>query len=199
MTPHRIAIKIYFAAGTQIEPAKIVPVFHRWIRDRTVEGLLIDVADYKHVHEGPATMLVAHEMDYIVDLSEAKPGLSYIRKRAADTDTLAADIADGLRKLVVAANALALDAEPHSAIAFDTAELRVQIMDRLNYPHTSDTVSAVADEVQSALAGAIDGAIVAVTKATEDDRAPITLAVRIENAPDLTKLYNDLQASTTIA
>lgn len=199
MTPHRTAIKLYFAEDTQVDPAKAITVFHRWIRDKTVEGLLIDAADYKHVAEGPAAMLVAHEYDYIIDLSEGRPGLTLVRKRPAAVDTLADDIADLLRKLVVAASAFALNPDPHPPVSFDTGALRIQVMDRLNYPHDAGTVAAVTDQANAALTRAFDSSTVTLTSATDDPRAPITLAASIANPPDLTTLYNNLQAANTLA
>ena len=64
-----------------VEPGAFIPVFHRWIQERRVEGLAIDVADYRHVPEGPGVLLVGHEADYVLDLAEGPPGLLYSRKR----------------------------------------------------------------------------------------------------------------------
>ena len=38
-------------ADVDLEP--LIPIFHDWIRDRVFEELLLDVADYRHVPEGP--------------------------------------------------------------------------------------------------------------------------------------------------
>ena len=38
-----------------LEP--LIPVFHSWIEEQVFEELLLDVADYRHVHAGPGVVL----------------------------------------------------------------------------------------------------------------------------------------------
>lgn len=77
---HRFAIKVYADGKGPFEAADVIPVFHRWIRDHAVEGLLIDVADYGHLPAGPGVVLVGHEADYFLDSMEGPLGLLYNRK-----------------------------------------------------------------------------------------------------------------------
>jgi len=49
-----------------IEPAKVdlgavIPIFHQWIQDQIFDELLLDVANYSHVPEGPGVVLIGHE------------------------------------------------------------------------------------------------------------------------------------------
>src|SRR5690606_5668475 len=83
---------------------KFVPVFHRWIRDDVLDELVIDVADYTHVPEGPGVVLVGHGSDYYVDLAENRPGLLYSRKR--DLPEGANLIDDALRRALNAVRLL---------------------------------------------------------------------------------------------
>ena len=64
---HRIALKIFLDDESVLEPADVIPVFHRWIQTQAVDGLLIDVADYSHMATGPCVVLVAHEGHYVLD------------------------------------------------------------------------------------------------------------------------------------
>ncbi len=48
-----INMKIFVKDPSAIHLADAVGVFHHWIRDSVCPELLIDVADYTHVHEGP--------------------------------------------------------------------------------------------------------------------------------------------------
>ncbi|HEV8246140.1 MAG TPA: hypothetical protein VGP93_10250, partial [Polyangiaceae bacterium] len=78
MESPKIQVK-YFA----VEPIALehfVPVFHRFIRDHVLDELLIDVADYAHVHHGPGVVLVGHAADYYMDQGEGRLGLLYSRK-----------------------------------------------------------------------------------------------------------------------
>ena len=59
----------------------IVPVFHKWIREQSIDDLLIDVADYTHLPSGPNALLVGHEANLAIEASADCVGLCYIRKR----------------------------------------------------------------------------------------------------------------------
>ena len=52
-----------------------------------LEELLIDVADYLHVHNGPGIMLIGHEADYSLDNRAGRLGLLYNRKEQLDGTT----------------------------------------------------------------------------------------------------------------
>src|SRR5690349_18455401 len=57
-----------------------IPVFHRWVREQLGDGLLIDVADYRHVFGGPGIVLVGHDNNYSLDMTGNRAGLRYVRK-----------------------------------------------------------------------------------------------------------------------
>ena len=55
------------AAKSMVKPAEFAAVLNSWIQKQRLEELLIDVADYLHVHNGPGIMLTGHEADYSLD------------------------------------------------------------------------------------------------------------------------------------
>ena len=58
-------LQVKFFANAEISETALVPVFHDWIRERVVpDELLIDVADYSHVPDGPGVMIIGHHADY---------------------------------------------------------------------------------------------------------------------------------------
>jgi hypothetical protein len=59
----------------------LIPIYHRWIQNSLLEGLLIDVADYSHVHQGPGVMIIAHDGNYGFDESGSQRGMLYYAKR----------------------------------------------------------------------------------------------------------------------
>ncbi len=82
MNPKRIAVKFFTdepGAPVALEP--FIPLFHRFIQQATVPGLLIDVANYIHVPNGPGVVLVGHEVDYGIDAVGGRTGLLTVRKR----------------------------------------------------------------------------------------------------------------------
>ena len=194
MTSHRTAIKIYFAEGVAIDPARIVPLFHEWIRNRTAEGLLIDVADYSHVHQGPLVVLVGHEVDYSIDLSGGRAGLQVVRKRPEQA-TLEQDLRRGLKRVLGAALNLQKKSDPHPPVRFRTDELRVQVIDRLRYPHTPEQVDGVRQRVQTVLEPLFQVRGFKVENGADDRREPVTLRVKAPDAPNLDTLLSRLAAS----
>ncbi len=185
--PQRSAIKIFFADGIVVDPPLMVVLFHEWIRNKIVDGMLIDVADYKHVHEGPATVLVGHDVDYTIDLSEARPGLMVTRKRPTRSD-LVEDIRQGVRRVLAAARALEGKADPHPRVRFRTDELRVQVIDRLRFPQSADAVEVVRGVIEPLFAKLFDPLGVTIQNAATDARVPVTLRVRAAGAPPLDTL-----------
>src|SRR6476620_12257796 len=82
MESSKLSIKFYVEESSSVKLADIVPVFHSWIQFHSIaDHLLIDVADYTHVPDGPGVVLVAHEANYYLDRFDGRLGLSYSRKR----------------------------------------------------------------------------------------------------------------------
>ena len=65
MLPKRISVKLFTTdPEAEVDLHKYIRVFHEFIKEKKVEGLLIDVADYSHVPEGPGIVLIGHDVDY---------------------------------------------------------------------------------------------------------------------------------------
>ena len=80
----RIGLKVFLDDGAVLSPRDVIPVFHRWIQTRAVDGMLIDVADYAHLPTGPLVLLVAHEGRYVLDRGDDRLGLQYVRTQPLD-------------------------------------------------------------------------------------------------------------------
>jgi len=61
---HKFGIKLFAADAKGFDILKLIPMYHRWIQQKALQDLLIDVADYSHVPAGPGVMLIAHEGNY---------------------------------------------------------------------------------------------------------------------------------------
>ena len=199
MSHHRIAIKLPFDPAVEIQPEKIVTVFHRWIADNVpIEGLPIDVADYKHVHQGPVAMLIGHEADYFIDFSYGSPGLTYMRKRPTDND-LRADVIDSFRRLLIAASALAEKPAPHGSVHFATDSLYVQVFDRINAANTAENFDANREVVQSALSEAACDATITIDHCETDPRAALSFGATLTPAPTINEMLDRLRAAASPA
>ena len=84
MEAHKLQLKIYLTPETArtLDVEAVIPVFHRWIKQRALPELTIDVANYRHVPQGPGVVLIGHGSDYFLDEGEGRPGLLHNRKRA---------------------------------------------------------------------------------------------------------------------
>ena len=76
MNAHKLQLKIYAtpASAKAVEPEALIPVFHRWIKDHVLPEMVIDVANYGHVPEGPGVVLIGHGSDYYMEAGRGPPG-----------------------------------------------------------------------------------------------------------------------------
>ncbi|MGH0032145.1 MAG: hypothetical protein ACQGVC_20335 [Myxococcota bacterium] len=182
MNPQRISCK-FFLHPDPTAPVVLSPfigMFHRFIQEKTLDGLLLDVADYAHVPDGPGILLVGHDVDYGLDLAEGRAGLLVVRKRYGELPA-----ADALRlALASALGAItAIEADGSGDVRFATSAVTVQLLDRLATPNDDATYEAA----RSALAPVLSdlyGEKHEVARAHADDpRKPLTLTVTANEAP----------------
>ena len=153
MDAYRLAVKLYLEPETSPDLALFIPIFHRWIRESVLDELLIDVADYSHVPNGPGVMLIAHGANYALDAADGRLGLLYARKRPE-----AGDFAHRLRSSLQRARRAASKLEQEEVfegrlrIPGDRWALRIQ--DRLLAANDDRTFAAVEPELRGLFAGA---------------------------------------------
>ncbi len=188
----RYTFKIFAEPATAVSPRAIIPVFHRWIQEKAVDGLLIDVADYTHLPDGPSALLVGHEGNYAIDGGRGRPGLSYSRKRQAD-GTLAERLAGGGRTLLTAARLLEADASamPDGRFTFRGDEIAFLANDRLVAPNTSETASALRDALHRFGSRIFGGAPIELVAGDDGDRVGFT--IRTADAAPLDRLLDNLR------
>ena len=130
---------------------RAIPVFHRWIQDGVLtDELAIDVADYRHVPDGPGVILVAHEAIYGLDQGDGSLGLLYDRRTAVD-GTPQERLRQAARAALTACRLLEEDAELGGDLRFDAGRIQVSVNDRAIAPNTDDTDRALRPEVERLL------------------------------------------------
>lgn len=122
------------ASAGAVDLAQAIPVFHRWIQQQALPGLLIDVADYRHVPEGPGVVLVAHEAIYGLDQGGGRLGLLYNRRTRLDAAPGEA-LAQAFRAALTACRKLEQEAEFASAVSFAASACEVVVNDRALAPN----------------------------------------------------------------
>lgn len=153
MQATKLQVKVYTRTG-QIELDTLIPIFHEWIRVKKIpDELLIDVADYAHVPQGPGVVLIGHQSDYYLDVADDRPGLLYSRKRGFEGD-LWAGVEDAFRRALTACRLL--EEEDGLGFEFATDEILFRVQDRLHAPNeeaTYDSYKPVLEQVSSAFFG----------------------------------------------
>ena len=175
MEAYRIGIKFYLSSGSDVDPETWFRVLNTWIPVST-EEILIDVADYSHVHNGPVTLLVGYEANYGIDSSNGRAGLLYTRKQPLTGDMgerIRSCIGDALK----ACRRLEQEEDLKGSVVFDGGELEIILNDRLNAPNTAETFSALQPALNSVLDGLYGGA---QTQIEHDDDPRRRFAVRIK-------------------
>jgi hypothetical protein len=138
----RIGFKLLATDSARIQPREVVPIFHRWIQTSAIDGLLIDVADYTHLHEGPGVVLVGHEGNFALDGGGGRLGLLYTRKQPI-AEPLAARLIAVCRTAIAAARLLEADPDLAGRIQFRGDELECIANDRFAAPNTDEAFNAL--------------------------------------------------------
>lgn len=86
-TLQHVNVKFFLRNAEKIDPGEFLTVFHHWIQQDKLDDLLIDVADYRHVPEGPGVILVAHNAFYSLDNNQGRLGLLFNRRTPVEGDT----------------------------------------------------------------------------------------------------------------
>jgi hypothetical protein len=188
-----VNVKLLVNDPANVDLAALVPVFHRWIQGQICDELLIDVADYSHVPDGPGILLVGHEADYSVDNTDGRLGIRYNRKAplaGTNTDRLRQAFASALRA------AQRLQGEPalNGTVRFNGREVEVFFNDRLLTPNDPETRSVVEPQLKRFL-DPIFGEREYSISALQDPRRLLTFRMRAEKALDVTEILRSLNAS----
>jgi len=178
MDSQRIQVKIY-STGPQ-DPERFIPVFHRFIRDKVFDELMIDVADYGHVKDGPGVAFIGHASDYFADQSEGRFGLLYTRKREAPPP--GERLADAVRRALNGARLL--EKEPAlEGLRFATNEILFRFTDRLRAPNDAATFAKLEAELRPLVEKLYGSSGVTIEKVGEP-RDVLSARVKASSAPE---------------
>ena len=175
MELQRLGIKFFVADPGAIKLDEFIPLFHRWIQEQAIEGhLLIDVHDYSHIQNGPGILLVAHEGNFSIDMSDGRPGLYYYRK------TPTALPADGHIAMILKSGlAVRRLLEKDAKLKFRPDEFVVIANDRLEAPNTDETFDAVQPAILSALGEVFGQSSFKLTRASTDPKERLAILVQL--------------------
>lgn len=188
MDLHKINVKFYLQDGQDIEPEAWFRTFSTWIPD-TPDEVLVDVADYSHVHQGPVTLLVGHEANYSIDNTDGELGLLYNRKQPLDGD-LSERLHTVFRNALKACRRLEADPTIGDKLRFRGNAALLVLNDRL--PNTEEILTALRPGLEGLLVALYAGANVS-SRRNPDPKRRFTLNIQAEGDWDTATLLKNLE------
>ena len=190
MTPQRLAVKFFTSPdpAAPVELEQFIALFHEFIQSKRVDGLLIDVADYSHVPDGPGVILVGHDVEYGLDSAAGLAGLRALGKRFEDA-SLDGALRETLRKALGCI--AAIEDDGRTGLRFDTATVEIQLVDRLQAPHDEDVLRAALSEAAPTIDLLFGDAVLQIPGDLDPRSLPTLSAVATEPA-DLATLLTRL-------
>ena len=185
-----INVKLLLRDPAKVDLAAVVPVFHSWIQGQVFDELLLDVADYRHVPDGPGVMLIGHEADYAVDNTDGRLGVRYNRK-APLPGTSRNRLIQATRAALKATERLQRDLN----LYFNVGEIDIVINDRLIAPNTEETSRAAEPELRGFLGQLFDEADYELTFRLEPRRL-FAITVRAEQEFSVQDLMANLNTAS---
>lgn len=196
--PQRIGIRFDIRHPAAVDLDRVIPVFHRWIQNQELDAMMIDVADYKHVQEGPGVIMLGHTDDFGIDNGIAHgshaQGFYYVRKHARMSDIQPLPVR--LQEMWVSAlqTARLLEQEADLEVEIDPTRIQLTIQDRLAYPFTMEALALVRDELGQFFAGAFGTDAVSLSHREPDPRYPMTWQIEVDGEVSLADLLASLDS-----
>ena len=189
MELQHINLKFFIENGASLNLESFHGVFNKWIQKGLTDDLLVDVAEYLHVHHGPGIMLIGHSANYSLVLTVGRLGLLYNRKEQVE--------GTNRQKLIQAAHA-ALSAmwilEKENRVRFIGSEMQIIINDRLLVPNTTETFVALKDDLEAFFGILYNGAEVNLVHQANESRLRFIVDVKSASAFDTQTLLDNISA-----
>ena len=147
MELQHVNVKLYLRDPQAVKLEALVPVFHGWIQSKVCEELMIDVADYRHVHAGPGVVLVGHQADYSVDNTDNRLGVRYNRKATLEGSNRDR-FSQALRATVRACQRLEADEKLSGSLRVNRQEMKLFLNDRMLAPNSGRLTDSVQGELR---------------------------------------------------
>lgn len=184
----RFAFKVY-SEPNDVPTHEIVKTFHTWIQTkRLAEEVVIDVADYGHVVNGPGVVLICHHANYSVDTLDGRQGVSFNRKRDVG-GTLEERITSSLRSTLRACKLLEEDLG--GKLRFSPREMVFRVNDRLHAPNTGE-VATFFDAALRTIASRLYGSAAKLAPVSDDPKQLFGLRIQGEGAASVGALLERL-------
>jgi len=197
-SPHSIElqhinVKLLLKDSQDLDLDPVIPVFHSWIQGQVCDELLLDVADYRHVHGGPGVVLIGHEADYGIDDTDNRLGVRYNRKAAlggGNQDRLA----QAALAAITACQRLQEDTRLNGKFRFNNQGIEMFVNDRLLAPNNEATREALNAEFR-AFAERLFGGSEYSLSFGDDPRRLLAVSLKASRAFIVGELIENLQSA----
>jgi len=186
MNPQRIAVKFFVQPdpSAEVNHEPFTALFHHFIQEKSVPGLLLDVADYAHVPNGPGIILIGHEVDYGIDQVAGLAGLLVVRKHFGEA-SFAEVLKDTLHKALVAIQGIEKDGR--TGLSFGLSAVEVQVLDRRVAPNDAEHFEAASAEAAPVLE-AVFGETSIEREGADDPRRALSFQAKAASAGPIADL-----------
>lgn len=190
----RFCLKFYARPGATIDEGIFIEVFHDWIRRRKLAGVLIDVADYRHVPDGPGVMLITHDINFSMDHTDGRFGLLAQRKLGSGSDHVSR-IVDLARSTAAFGALLESDRWVKGKLSLEGGGFHYIANDRLLAPNNDASFAIIQPDLAAAAAVIYPGQNVSIRRLPNDPRDRLTITVE-GGQMDMKSLLNVVRAAT---
>lgn len=172
MNLQHLTIRFPFDGEPKLNLARAIELFHGWVSAQSLEGMSIDVVDYRHVPNGPGVVLIGLEGDYYLN----ETGLRYSRKAAVEGTSL-----DALKQAFSAGSTVCsrLEAE-FDGLKFCRKNFEIAVNDRAVAPNTIDTFEQIKGDIESFFAGELGAGSANVSYCEGDPRKLLTVKIELD-------------------
>ncbi|HEU5074387.1 MAG TPA: hypothetical protein VFU02_09445 [Polyangiaceae bacterium] len=177
--PDKLMVSLRLAGSGTPVATDVIAAFHGWIAARAFDEILIDVADYSHVPEGPGVVLIGYDHNYSVAQRARDIELSCYRKRETRGSN---PLLQTLRRLLETCWLLR-GPLGERGVELRSAAVEITVFDRLLTEHQPFRATELAWLVAEHLASAI-GVRPAVTVASDTARPTLRAAWAVPAAVD---------------
>ena len=166
MNLQHVNVKLLLANPAEVHLDPLIPIFHSWIRDKVFDELLLDIADYQHVPDGPGVVLIGFDGDYSVDNTDHRLGVRYNRKTPLDGSNQDR-LTQATRAALTAVQRLEADSRLDGKIRISGQEIEIFFNDRLLARNDDATRKAAEPELKSFLQKLFRGAELSLSYPTD--------------------------------
>ena len=154
----------------QTDIESFVPLFHNWIQeDRIPNHIMVDVANYKHISDGPGIMLIAHEGHFSLDFEDNDLGLLYMRKTPLG-DNISETLSSIQQILDFAVELIKIDSAIGEKIEF-SEQYQLISNDRYEFPNDVESEK----KLLLAASGVFSEAVISVAEIFKGSRLKINI------------------------